>query len=225
VRQNHQLLRVQNYSAPIVKSGHYFSDLSLPPVYWRKRNIARRFYSSMPFSEKRDLHLFVRFIHETFSRAHRTDLHLFIRMFTAAFQPIFHLTLSLSFPLFLSIFFTLAPASPLQKRELYRLSNETPDRYRSISCDNSFFYHSGTTAVARVKRSRQHIHATWKLFIYLFFFQRYIRPSLLSWNVHSLLMNLSSPQCRKCHHVHMHHIKSTCYLSLRSDASLFSLIN
>jgi len=116
VRQNHQLLRVQNYSAPIVKSGHYFSDLSLPPVYWRKRNIARRFYSSMPFSEKRDLHLFVRFIHETFSRAHRTDLHLFIRMFTAAFQPIFHLTLSLSFPLFLSIFFTLAPFATAETR-------------------------------------------------------------------------------------------------------------
>ena len=63
------------------------------------------------------------------------------------------------FPFFF-LFFLRSHRSPLQKRELYRLSNETPDRYRSISCDNSFFYHSGTTAVARVKRSRQHIHAT-----------------------------------------------------------------
>lgn len=141
--------------------GHSFSDPFLPPVYWRKRNIARRFYSSMPFSEKRDLHLFVRFIYETLSRAHRTDLHLFIRMFTAAFQPIFRLALSLSFSRFSFYFFLRSRRSPLQKRELYGLSNETPDRYRSVSCDNSFFYHSGTTAVAWVKRcSRQHIHAT-----------------------------------------------------------------
>lgn len=149
---------------------------TLPPSHLLEdRNIARRFYSSMPFSEKRDLHLFVRFIHVTLSRAHRgrftfiyTNVYGGISTyFPSRFVVIF-------FHFFFLFFFPRSRCSPLQKRELYGLSNETPDRYRRVSRDNSFFYHSETTAVARVKRSRQHIHATRNCFF--FFPQRYVRP-------------------------------------------------
>lgn len=122
----------------------------------------------MPFSEKRDLHLFVRFIHITLSCAHWADLHLFIRMFTAAFQPIFRLALPLSLsPSF--YFFFRSRCSPLQKRELYGLSNETPDRYRCVSRDNSFFYHSGTRLLSHgVKHSRPTYSCDVNLFTFLF---------------------------------------------------------
>lgn len=127
----------------------------------------------MPFSEKRDLHLFVRFIYVTLSRAHLADLHLFIWMFIRRhFNPFSVSLCRYLFPLFLPIFIFCSRCSPLQKRELYGLSNETPDRYRRVSRDNSFFYHGGTTAVACVKRSRQHIHATRNCLFFVF--QRYV---------------------------------------------------
>jgi len=72
------------------------------------------------------------------------------------------------FPFFL-LFFFRSRCSPLQKCELYGLSNETPDRYRCVSRDNSFFYHSGTRLLSHgVKHSRPTYSCEVKLFIFLF---------------------------------------------------------
>lgn len=76
----------------------------------------------------------------------------------AAFFNLFFVSLRslfFFFFFFLIFLFTLATAETCIIRAL-----ETPDRYRRVSRDNFFFYHSETTVVAPAKRSRQHIHAT-----------------------------------------------------------------
>lgn len=185
-----------------------FLPRHIPPTHLLKgRNIARRFYSSVPFSEKRDLHLFVRFIHVTYTRSRARTHGRFTFIYTNVYGGISTHFPSRSVVIFFSFFFLFfffcSRCSPLQKRELYGLSNETPDRYRRVSRDNSFFYHSGTTAVAWVKRSCQHIHATRNCF----FFSKTRSPESFE-QKYSLLMNLSS--CRKYHCTH--HIKSSRYL-------------
>lgn len=71
-----------------------------PPVV--HRNIIRRFCSSVPFSEKRDLHLFVRFIHVTLSRASGRFTFIYTNVYGGGiFQPIFRLAP----PLFFFFFF------------------------------------------------------------------------------------------------------------------------
>lgn len=149
---------MQSYSLPAVMpvpSSSLFPPPPLPHLVIH-RNIIRRFCSSVPFSEKRDLHLFVRFIHATLSRASGRFTFIYTNVYGGGiFQPIFRLAPPLFFLFFLFFLFTLATAETCIIRAL-----ETPDRYRRVSRDNFFFYHSETTVVAPAKRSRQHIHAT-----------------------------------------------------------------
>lgn len=136
-----------------------FFSLLPPFLLVVHRNIIQRFYSSAPFSEKRDLHLFVRFIRVTLSRARtRTDLHLFIRMFmaTAFFNPFF-VSLRCVLPFFFFIHTTR------HCRNVYYTGSRTKHLIDIVSyCAIIFFfpYHSETTVVAPAKRSRQHIYAT-----------------------------------------------------------------
>lgn len=102
------------------------SSRLLPFFSSTARNIARRFYSSVPFSKKRDLHSFVPlYTRNAFARARESDRFTFI--YTNVYGRVFNLfSLSLSAVIYFTFFF-IRPAlhSQLQKRELYGFSNET----------------------------------------------------------------------------------------------------
>lgn len=160
-----------------------FLSSSFPLVV--HRNIIQRFYSSAPFSEKRDLHLFVRFIHVTFSRPRRADLHLFIRMFMAtAFFNLFFVSLRCY-----SFFFI---HTTRHCRNVYYTGSRTKHLIDIVAYHAIIFFFFPITA-KRLLLHRQNIVANIFMQRKIVYFQRYALPSLLSRNIHSLLMDLSSP--------------------------------
>lgn len=94
------------------------------------------------------------------ARVGQIYIYLYECLWRRHFSTYFSSRSAVIYSFFFFFYFFYSHYSPLQKRVLYGLSNETPDRYRRISHDNFFFYHSETIVVAPAKRSRQHIHVT-----------------------------------------------------------------
>lgn len=169
--QNHQLPSVQSYSLPAVMPVPS-SSLFLPPLPHLviHRNIIRRFCLSAPFSEKRNLHLFVRFIHVTLSRASGRFTFIYTNVYGGGiFQPIFRLApLVILFLFFFFLFFY--SHSPLQKRVLYGLSKRLID----IVAYHAIIFFSITAK--RLLLRRQNVVANIFMQRKIVYFQRYAPP-------------------------------------------------
>lgn len=175
------LLCVQNYSPPAVMPVPSFSlfllSLGCPPKYYPEILFECTIFRKARFTFIRPL-----YIRNVLARAPGRFTFIYTNVYgNGIFQPIFRLA-----PLL--FFFFYSHYSPLQKRVLYGLSNETPDRYRRVSCDNFFF----PITAKRLLSHRQNIVANIFMQRKIVYFQRYALPSLLSRNIHSLLMDLSS---------------------------------
>lgn len=155
--QNHQLPCVQNYSLPAVMPAIFFLPLPPFPLIHPPKYHPEILFECTIFQKARFTFIRPLYTRNALARAGQIYIYLYECLWRWHFSTYFssHSAVILFFYLF---FFSRY--SPLQKRVLYGLSNETPDRYRRVSRDNFFFYHSETTVVAPAKRSRQHIHAT-----------------------------------------------------------------
>lgn len=127
-------------------------------------------------------------------------------MFTAAFQPIFRLALSFyPFPLFPSIFFSLALFATAETRIIRALERNTWSI--SLRITRQFFFLSqwndccrmGWNAVANILMRREIVY---------FSFRRYVRPRVFWAEIFIGCLWIYPRQCRKCHRAHMHHVQN-----------------
>lgn len=156
--QNHQLPSVQSYSLPAVMPVPSSSLFLLPPPPSHPPKYHPEILFECTIFRKARF-TFIRPLYTRNALARVGQIYIYLyeclwrRHFSTYFSSRSAVILFLFF--FFIFLFTLATAETCIIRAL-----ETPDRYRRVSRDNFFFYHSETTVVVPAKRSRQHIHAT-----------------------------------------------------------------